>query len=229
MVRILIIEDDHVIGQMLSLYFAGEGYIVRRVETAREGYDALSEFMPQVILLDLMLPDSDGTELCGNFRLLTNVPILIVSMKNEVIDRVNALTSGADDYVTKPFSMQELKARIEAVLRRVTPLAPPEPVKQAAASGSITVDNERRLLFVHGSQVETTYSEWELVKLFVSSPDRVFTRDELINTIRGTDSYINDRAIDVHIMNLRKKIEKNPRKPLHLKTVWGTGYKFVMD
>ncbi|TVY10050.1 response regulator transcription factor [Paenibacillus cremeus] len=230
MTKILIIEDDNVMGQMLYLYFSGEGFIVHRVETAEAGSLALTEFEPDVILLDLILPDSDGTEFCAKLRTLTDVPILVVSMKNSVNERINALQSGADDFLCKPFSMQELKARIIAILRRMESqgLGISSLTSESSVSDKIIFDYDRRLLIVNGTEIETTYSEWELMKLFSSSPGKVFEREELINAIRGIDSFVNDRAIDVHIMNLRKKIEDNPRQPNFIKTVWGIGYKFVL-
>ncbi|MBW5447348.1 response regulator [Cohnella sp. CFH 77786] len=231
MTRVLIIEDDQVIGQMLYLYFSGEGYAVHRVETARAGVQALVDYNPDVILLDLVLPDSEGTEICSEFRGLTDVPVIVVSMNEKVADRINALASGADDFICKPFSMQELKARIETVLRRKPGRvqAAESPNRLMAKTDKFVLDYERRLLFADGMKIEMTYSEWEIMKLFCTSPERVFAREELINAVRGVDSFINDRSIDVHIMNLRKKIEEDPKNPRHIKTVWKIGYKFIME
>lgn len=208
MYRILIIEDDNVIGQMLKLYLEGEGFTVCRMETAETGINAIQEFQPEVIILDLILPDSTGNDICGRIRLLTDVPILIVSMKSDVIDRISALQSGADDFLVKPFSMQELKARIESALRRMDSNilkakdpAPPDKDKPL----KFFFDQAKRLLIVDGTSVGLTFSEWELMRLFYSSPGRVFRREELINAVSGFDSFVNNRAIDVHIMNLRKR------------------------
>lgn len=234
MTKVLIVEDDPIIGEMLTLYLTEEQFNTFRVDTAAEGLQAVSTYQPDMILLDLMLPDASGVELCAQFRVVTNLPLIVISMKNAVTDRIQAISNGADDYLSKPFSMQELKVRMNAILRRSSP----PPVQPSPASAhdqtaatvqppDIFVDLERRILLQHGEVIDTTFSEYEMMKLFTLNPGRVFTREELINSVRGIDSFINDRAIDVHITNLRRKIEKNPKEPRHIKTVWGVGYKFL--
>jgi len=239
---VLVIEDDPIIGEMLTLYLTEENFDVQRVETARDGKHALDTFKPDILLLDLMLPDASGTELCAEFRQLTAVPIIVISMKPSVTVRIQAISYGADDFLVKPFSMQELKVRMEAVLRRTMNLIPGN-VKAAYASssrqdpqtappsssssGGLTLDLERRTIVLDGEHIETTFSEYEIMKLFFQHPNRVFSREELINAVRGIDSFINDRAIDVHVTNLRRKLEKNPKEPQYIKTVWGVGYKFM--
>lgn len=236
--RALVIEDDPIIGEMLTLYLAEEQFVVHRVETAQEGLNAIHSFSPDIILLDLMLPDASGTELCAQFRSVTPLPLIVISMKSAVADRIQAISSGADDYLCKPFSMQELKVRMNAVLRRYAqqpaPALPqaafnaePLPAVSTAVQQGISLDLERRTIVIEGEHVETTFSEYEIMKLFVQHPGRVFTREELINAVRGIDSFINDRAIDVHVTNLRRKFEKNPKEPQYIKTVWGVGYKFM--
>lgn len=234
MTRVLVIEDDPIIGEMLTLYLAEEQFNVQRVDTARAGMHALDKFDPDIILLDLMLPDASGTELCDEFRQQTGTPIIVTSMKSAVADRIKAISAGADDYLCKPFSLQELKARMNAVLRRTSGSGTEQPVSAKKTSNGepspksgICLDMERRTIVVDGRHIETTFSEYEIMKLFVQHPGRVFSREELINTVRGIDSFINDRAIDVHVTNLRRKIEKNPKEPQYIKTVWGVGYKFV--
>ncbi|WEK55996.1 MAG: response regulator transcription factor [Candidatus Cohnella colombiensis] len=234
MTRVLVIEDDPIIGEMLTLYLTEEHFHVQRVETAHEGKSALATFSPDILLLDLMLPDSEGTDLCDLFRKLTAIPIIVISMKSAVTDRILAISSGADDYLCKPFSMQELKARMNAVLRRSTQQIVMSgassyevQTKIEQASSGISLDLERRTIILNNEHIETTFSEYEIMKLFFQNPGRVFTREELINTVRGIDSFINDRAIDVHVTNLRRKIEKNPKEPQYIKTVWGVGYKFM--
>jgi DNA-binding response OmpR family regulator len=236
--RVLVIEDDPIIGEMLTLYLTEENFDVQRVETARDGKQALDTFQPDILLLDLMLPDASGTELCAEFRQLTAIPIIVISMKPSVTVRIQAISYGADDFLVKPFSMQELKVRMEAVLRRtlnLTPgakavayLQPHDPHQSASSPGSgLTLDLERRTIVLDGEHIETTFSEYEIMKLFYQHPNRVFSREELINAVRGIDSFINDRAIDVHVTNLRRKLERNPKEPQYIKTVWGVGYKFM--
>ncbi len=234
MTKILVIEDDPIIGEMVTLYLAEEHYTVQRVGTAHEGFEALSAFGPDIILLDLILPDSRGPEICLEMRQRTDLPIIVTSMKTAVADRIQAISYGADDYLVKPFSMQELKVRIEAVLRRahISPV-PIDRMQAAAASETaqsgkqIALDQERRTIIRDGEPVDTTFSEYEIMKLFIGHPGKVYTREELINAVRGVDSFVNDRAIDVHVTNLRRKLEDNPKKPKHIKTVWGVGYKFT--
>jgi DNA-binding response OmpR family regulator len=231
--KVLIIEDDNIIGEMLSLYLTEEDFNVQRVATGQEGIAALSDFVPDLILLDLLLPDYEGTKLCTTLRKQTQVPFIVISMKSAVNEKIEALNAGADDFLSKPFSMQELKARIYAQIRRaqthslVTLQPVPEVAEKERTEKHLQLDLDRRTLQLNGQLVETTYSEFEIIKLFCNYPGKVFSREELINALRGIDSFVNERSIDVHVTNLRKKIEKNPKEPTFIKTVWGVGYKFL--
>ncbi|WP_028547591.1 response regulator transcription factor [Paenibacillus sp. UNC451MF] len=236
MYKVLVIEDDHMVGEMSTMYLSEEGYTVERAENGKEGLLILDRFLPDLIILDIMLPDISGIELCLELRKVSTVPILAVSMKTEVLDRVDALVAGADDYLCKPFSMRELTARVAALIRRsqMQYHQPEMEVVHAIAAGvlhedgePVTMDHERRAIYVNGAFVETTYSEFEIMKLFVANKEKVFSRDELINALRGIDSFVNDRSIDVHIANLRKKVELDPKEPKLIKTVWGIGYKYM--
>ncbi|MCR2804197.1 response regulator transcription factor [Paenibacillus soyae] len=233
MYKVLVIEDDVMMSNMLSMYLTEEGYSVKQAYRGDEGLQLAGEFQPHLILLDLMLPDMGGLEVCAQIRSVSSVPIMILSMKSEVSDRVQALKTGADDYLCKPFSMHELTARVEALIRRSHKVQSDAAMQTAAAAApaedgeGIQLDIERRLLLVRGQFVETTFSEYELMKLFLTHPGKVFSREELINAIRGFDSFVTDRAIDVHIVNLRKKIEQNPKEPKLIRTVWGFGYKYT--
>jgi DNA-binding response OmpR family regulator len=243
MYKVLVIEDEAIIGDMLSMYLAEEGLQVKRMDTGEKGLKAFQTFAPDIILLDLMLPDMDGLDLCLQLRAVSRVPILVVSMKNKVIERVNALAAGADDFLCKPFSMHELSARVHALLRRAVEYKLPITVPEMAATDelhteqheshledhTIVLDAESRAMIVHGELVETTFSEFEIMKCFLGHPSKVFSREDLINAVRGFDSFVTDRAIDVHIANLRKKIEVNPKEPKLIRTVWGVGYKYVVS
>lgn len=232
MYKVLVIEDDVMMSNMLSMYLTEEGYEVKQAYKGQDGLQLAAEFDPHLVLLDLMLPDVDGIEVCMQLRGSSIVPIMILSMKSEVSERVQALKAGADDYLCKPFSMHELTARVEALIRRSI-MIQAEAVKETASAVEteepIQLDTERRLLVVRGQPIETTFSEYELMKLFLSHPGKVFSREELINAIRGFDSFVTDRAIDVHIVNLRKKIEQNPKEPRLIRTVWGFGYKYTAE
>lgn len=235
MYKILVIEDDVMMSDMLSMYLSEEGYGVRQAQNGETGLELLEQYNPDLILLDLMLPDWDGTSLCQQIRQSSSIPIMIVSMKSEVSERVQALRAGADDYLCKPFSMHELSARVEALIRRARLIQPiaagvnHESNEPQRPEPPIRLDTERRLLLVHGELVETTFSEFELMKLFLMHPGKVFSREDLINAIRGFDSFITDRAIDVHIVNLRRKVESNPKEPKFIRTVWGVGYKYMYE
>ncbi|UKS25444.1 response regulator transcription factor [Paenibacillus sp. HWE-109] len=232
--RVLLIEDDDIIGEMICMYLKEEEFVVLRSHNGQEGLAALHDFKPDLILLDLILPDFEGTDLCNSLRNITPVPIIIISSNARVSEKIEAFTVGADDYLCKPFSMHEMKARIQALLRRFKQTHPSD-IQQVPALQEVTVppmdlniNIEKRTLYVRGESVEMTFSEFELIRLLFENPERVYRREDLINALRGFDSYINDRAIDVHITNLRRKIEVNPKEPKFIKTVWGVGYKFVL-
>lgn len=234
MYKVLVVEDDVMMSDMLSMYLSEEGYSVRQAGNGEDGLRTAIDFDPDIVLLDLMLPDMDGMAVCTLIRERSNVPIMILSMKSEVSERVQALKAGADDYMCKPFSLHEMAARVEALIRRSHLIlnetgGNEELVPIQEDHDPIQLDLERRLLLVRGALVETTFSEYEMMKLFLAYPGKVFSREELINAIRGFDSFVTDRAIDVHIVNLRKKIEQNPREPKLIRTVWGFGYKYTNE
>lgn len=231
MAKVLIVEDDQSIAEMMTIYLEEEGYSVSCAPDGAEGKQMLREADPDVIILDVMLPDTDGITLCGDIRAVSRKPILMVSAKKEVSDRVNALLVGADDYLCKPFSMRELAARLTALLRRSSMSPPGEPAAplQKERRHNVQVDMDRRCLYVEDRAVDTTYSEFEIMKLLWLHPGKVFSREELLNKIRGLDTYVTERSVDVHITNLRKKIEADPKNPKYVKTVWGVGYKFVFE
>lgn len=234
MYKVFIIEDDPIIGEMLSMYLLEEGYEVRRAVNGREGLQLLPEFAPDLVILDLILPDMNGMDICDAIRRISSVPILVVSMNTGISERVNALMGGADDFLCKPFSMRELNARIQVLIRRTHMHQTAATIEASPAIETdkqpiqIEIDTDRRSVYVNRVLIETTFSEFEIMKLFYKNQGKVYSREELINDLRGFDSFVNERSIDVHIANLRKKIEQNPKEPKHIKTVWGVGYKFVM-
>jgi DNA-binding response OmpR family regulator len=227
MSKVLIIEDDLSVGEMMSIYLYEEGFEVKRAENGQIGEMYFRDFEPDLIVLDIMLPDTDGIELCQTFRSVSPVPILMVSAKSEISDRILGLQTGADDYMCKPFSMRELSARVQALLRRAQSF-PAAANETPRTDQAVHLDLEQRCLYVNQQPIETTFSEFEIMKLFWQNQGRVYTREELLNRVRGFDSYVTERAIDVHIANLRKKIETDPKEPKYIKTVWGVGYKFMM-
>jgi DNA-binding response OmpR family regulator len=227
MSTILLIEDDQSIADMISIYLSEEDYTVHWAADGQQGKELFHKVNPDVIMLDVMLPDTNGIELCRDLRAASPVPIMMISAKSEVSERVKALVIGADDYLCKPFSMRELAARTGALLRRakMSSQAPGES-KTGAESSGIRVDLEKRCIYMGNHPIETTFSEFEIMRIFWLHPGKVFSREELLNNVRGIDTFVTERSVDVHITNLRKKIEADPKEPKHIKTVWGVGYKF---
>ncbi|MED1785030.1 response regulator transcription factor [Brevibacillus fortis] len=229
---ILLIEDDLMIGEMLSMYLTEEGYSVTRTETALAGFEFALSLKPDLIILDQWLPDRTGIELCGEIRNEMITPILMISMDMEVRLRIEALQTGADDYVCKPFSMREFAARVAALLRRsmfAQRVIEPANSQEVSTEDPIMIDHERRTVYLHGNPVTTTFTEFEILRLMLSNKSKVFSREELIYALRGYDSFITERAIDVHVAKLRKKLEDKPNDSKYIKTVWGVGYKFCPD
>ncbi|MDW8188447.1 MAG: response regulator transcription factor [Dictyoglomus sp.] len=223
MKKILLVEDDKGIVNSLFLLLTKEGY---KVETAYNGIEALEKFKtfnPDLILLDLLLPEKDGWEVCKEIRKSSNVPIIMLTAKDQEIDKVIGLKLGADDYITKPFGAKELLARIEAVLRRVQSnfikdkkiIIPP-----------FEMDLNRRIVKIEGKEVNLSYREFEILKLFLSSPGVVLTRENIIKHIWGENFWGEPRTVDVYIRWLREKIEEDPSHPKYIVTVRNLGYKF---
>lgn len=225
MTRVLIVEDEESYSEALSYVLRKEGF---DVAVAATGDEALAEFGrsgADIVLLDLMLPGLPGTEVCRQMRQTSNVPIIMVSAKDTEVDKVVGLELGADDYVTKPYSPRELMARVRTLLRRSrTPVRDEERVLNA---GPITVDPARHAVLVDGEPVECTPVEFQLLRALAARPGRVLSRAQLLELIHGISGYITERTIDVHVKNLRRKIEPNPRRPVRLVTVYGVGYKLV--
>ena len=225
--KILIVDDDENIAELISLYLTKECFDTMIVH---DGYDALTAFetyKPNLILLDLRLPGIDGYQICREIRSHSNVPIIMLSAKGEVFDKVLGLELGADDYVIKPFDSKELVARVKAVLRRYQPVKPEAPVtpqgKYVEYPG-IVINLTNYSVEVDGKNVEMPPKELELLYFLASSPNQVFTREQLLDQLWGYE-YIGDtRTVDVHIKRLREKIKDHPT--WKLSTVWGIGYKF---
>ena len=223
---ILVVDDDPKIRQMLTVNLTQEGY---RVVTAGNGRDALfvaREEKPDLIILDLMMPEMGGYEFVRIFSQEADTPIVMLTAKVDESDKILGLELGADDYVTKPFSVKELIARIRAMFRRMEKFATETKVIQA---GAIVVDSDRRLVTVAGERVDLTPSEFEILAILIESPGRVYSRLDLIERMQGTALEGFERSIDVHVRNLRRKIEPSPSKPRYVETVYGMGYRFAVE
>jgi two-component system response regulator RegX3 len=225
MARVLVVEDEESFSDALSYMLRKEGF---EVAVAATGAAALTEFDrtgADIVLLDLMLPEMAGTEVCRQLRQRSQVPIIMVTARDSEIDKVVGLEIGADDYVTKPYSPRELVARVRAVLRRRTPDAA-EPDLPSLAAGPVRMDVERHVVTVAGDPVALPLKEFELLELLLRNAGRVLTRGQLIDRIWGADYVGDTKTLDVHIKRLRSKIEPEPSSPRHLVTVRGLGYKF---
>lgn len=224
---VLLVDDDAKIVELVSLYLKRDGY---RVLTACDGTTALKlarEAHPDLIVLDLMLPGITGLDVCRTLREESKVPIIMLTARTTEQDRLIGLDSGADDYVTKPFSPRELAARVRAVLRRTTDEREQGPVE--IRQGDLVMNLLTREVSVGGRPVRLTPIEFELLAVLAREPNRVFSRAQLIEKAIGYDFEGFDRTIDVHILNLRRKIEPDPRHSRYIKTVYGAGYRFVRE
>src|SRR5258707_4394937 len=229
-VSLLVVEDDENISTAISEYFSRAGYNVKTVEDGLMGVKAALDDPPDAVVLDLMLPKMDGLAVCRELReRAPYIPILMLTAKDDVVDKVLGLEMGADDYITKPFSLRELEARIKSVLRRARSIAPTEGVGDDApiVRGKLRIDPSKREINVGDRQVELTRKEFDLLRLFASNPGRGFPRKYLLEKIWDYSYEGYDRTIDSHINRLRAKIEQNPDNPQLVLTVWGIGYKFT--
>lgn len=225
--KILIVDDDTNICELLRLYIAKEGFeasIANDGETALKMFDSVS---PDLILLDIMLPGLDGWQVCRELRKKSSVPIIMLTAKGEVFDKVLGLELGADDYVVKPFETKEVVARINAVLRRSGRNSGRQDDSKEVSYENLTINLTNYELRVKGQQVDTPPKEMELIYHLASNPNRVFTRDQLLDEVWGFDYYGDSRTVDVHVKRLREKLEGVSDK-WALKTVWGVGYKFEL-
>jgi two-component system phosphate regulon response regulator OmpR len=222
--RILLVEDDKKLAPLVRAFLEDHHFEVAWAPDGERGARELGRFEPALVVLDLMLPGRDGLSLCRQIRSAGNTGILILTAKGDESDRVVGLELGADDYLTKPFSLRELLARIRAVLRRYRlPEAEPEPLRSV---GPFTVDLRARSLARDGRRFELTRTEFDLLERMTRWPGRVFTREELLDAVRGGDGAAFDRAVDRHISNLRSKIEDDAKAPEFVQTVWGVGYRW---
>jgi two-component system, OmpR family, alkaline phosphatase synthesis response regulator PhoP len=227
--NLLVIEDDEKILEAISEYFSRAGYSVQTATDGLSGVQAALNDRPDAVVLDLMLPKMDGLAVCRELReKAAYIPILMLTAKDDVVDKVLGLEMGADDYITKPFSLRELEARIKSVMRRVRSAATAEGAGEDApiVRGRLRIDPAKREVTVGDRQVELTPKEFELLRLFASNPGRVFPRKYLLEKIWDYSYEGYDRTIDSHINRLRAKIEENPENPQMVLTVWGIGYKF---
>jgi two-component system, OmpR family, response regulator RegX3 len=224
--RVLVVEDEVSYSDTLSYMLRKEGFEVSIAETGPEALTEFDRTGADIVLLDLMLPEMSGTEVCRQLRQRSAVPIIMVTARDSEIDKVVGLEIGADDYVTKPYSPRELVARIRAVLRRNAKEAAAEAAPPTLSAGPVRMDVDRHVVTVSGSAVQLPLKEFELLELLLRNAGRVLTRGQLIDRVWGADYVGDTKTLDVHIKRLRSKIEPEPPTPRHIVTVRGLGYKF---
>lgn len=222
---VLVVDDEPKILELVASYLAKNGYKTICAENGKQAMLFFQQYPISLVLLDLMLPDLSGEEICRKIRSRSQVPIIMMTAKVEEENIIHGLNLGADDYITKPFSPRQLVARVTAVLRRTGTTSGKVPLEY----GELLLDTENRQLFRNGEKVNLTTNEYKILELLMLRPSKIFTRDEIIEGIKG-DMYDGfDRMVDTHIKNLRQKLENDPKKPQYIITVYGMGYRFSPD
>ncbi len=224
--RILVVDDEPQILEVLKLYLSRDGF---RVSTASDGNAALAAYelqQPDLVLLDLMIPQIEGLEVFRRIRAKNSTPIIMLTAKGEELDRVLGLEMGADDYIVKPFSPREVVARVKNILRRASASREEESADKPLAYGELRIDPRTREVHVSGRRVELTSKEFDLLHFLVQHPGQVFTRTQLLDRVWGYEFFGDASTVTVHVRRLREKIEANPTDPRYVTTVWGVGYKF---
>ena len=223
-VSVLVVEDDKNIAELLQMYLEKEGYAVTVAHDGGAGLSKFRSIKPDLVLLDVMMPVMDGWSVCKSIRSESQIPVIMLTAKGETDDKVQGLRTGADDYITKPFEMKEVLARIEAVLRRTSGSTAEKKVRRLVFD-KLVIDMDAFELSVDGKKIDTPPKEMELLFHLASSPNRVYTRNQLLDEVWGFDYFGDSRTVDVHVKRLREKLE-GVSDQWSVKTVWGVGYKF---
>ena len=224
--RVLVVDDEKLIVKGIKFSLEQEGLLVDCAYDGEEAVAAAKATAYDVILLDLMLPKLSGFEVCQQIREFSDVPIVMLTAKSEDIDKIMGLEYGADDYITKPFNILEVKARIKAILRRTKKQAEKEEAGNSLESGEIRLEKDGRRVFLKGQEINLTAKEFDLLELLMTNPNKVYSRESLLNIVWGYASSGDARTVDVHVRRLREKIEPNPSEPDYIHTKWGVGYFF---
>jgi DNA-binding response OmpR family regulator len=224
--KILIVDDDEEIRKVIGIYLENEGYEILKAENGEQALNIIDKNEVALVLLDIMMPGMSGTEVCMKIRENSVMPIIFLSAKSEDLDKIQGLASGADDYITKPFSAMELIARVKSQIRRYTKYTTePRTPRNIIEIGNLTIDTDTRQVFVGHKDVRLTPKEFDILQLLASNKGIVFSIERIYEGVWGEDSYRSDNTIMVHITKIREKIEEDPKKPIYIKTVWGVGYK----
>ena len=225
--KILIVDDDENIAELISLYLMKECFDTKIVSNGEDALSAFETYQPNLVLLDLMLPGTDGFEICRRVREIKNTPIIMVSAKKEDIDKIRGLGLGADDYITKPFSPSEMVARVKAHMARYERLiGSGQPANEIIEIRGLKIDKTARRVWVAGEEKTFTTKEFDLLTFLAQNPNHVFTKEELFSKIWDMESIGDIATVTVHIKKIREKIEFNTAKPQYIETIWGVGYRF---
>ena len=224
--KVLVVDDEKLIVKGIRFSLEQEGMEVYSAYDGEEALEMARETEYDIILLDLMLPKIPGLEVCQQIREFSNVPIIMLTAKSEDMDKIMGLEYGADDYVTKPFNILELKARIKAILRRATPAEDEKKQVKSLEINGLTIHVDSRRVFVNDREINLTAKEFDVLELLMFNPNRVYSRENLLNLVWGYEYPGDVRTVDVHIRRLREKIEENPSEPKYVHTKWGVGYYF---
>lgn len=226
--KILVVDDEKIIVKGIKFNLENEGYTVNVGYDGEEAVTMAKSGEYDLIILDLMMPKKNGLEACQEIRSFSTVPIIILTARSDKSDLLMGFESGADDYITKPFDIMELKVRVRALLRRASIAAPAEsPSGTVLSSGHISVDAERRAAYKNGEPVELTMKEFDLILFLMKTPGKVYSRESLLDLVWGYDYQGDTRTVDVHIRRLREKLEHDPARPRYINTKWGVGYYFA--
>ena len=225
--RVLVVDDEKLIVKGIRFSLEQDNMEVTCAYDGEEALELAKQTEYDMILLDLMLPKMNGLEVCQQIREFSNVPIIMLTAKGDDMDKILGLEYGADDYITKPFNILEVKARIKAIMRRGRTQKEQEVPSHILKKGDMTIDRESRRVFIEGTEVNVTAKEFDLLELLAMNADKVYSREQLLNLVWGYDYPGDARTVDVHIRRLREKIEKNPSEPKYVHTKWGVGYYFL--
>ena len=224
MATVLVVDDEPIVREVVVRYLQRAGHTTLEADHGDRAREMLEQESPDLVVLDVMLPGTDGLELCRWIRARSELPVILLTARGEEADRIVGLELGADDYVTKPFSPRELVARVRTVLRRS---APAEDARTRFAFGDIEIDTRTRDVHKAGQELRLTAKEFDLLAFLAGNPRRVFGRDQLMSRVWGYEAALDTGTVTVHVRRLREKIETEPSEPLHLQTVWGVGYRLV--
>ena len=227
MYNVLVCDDEKDIVSALRIYLTSEGYNVLEAYNGKEAVDIVVNNEIHLVLMDIMMPEMDGIQAMVKIREISNVPVILLTAKSEDIDKILGLEYGADDYITKPFNILEVKARIKAIMRRTKAKEATKPANDSVIkSGDMTIDRDGRRVYIEEKEINLTAKEFDVLELLILNPNKVYSREKLLTLVWGADYPGDVRTVDVHIRRLREKIEKNPSEPRYVHTKWGVGYYF---